>query len=201
MAGAPARGGGDGGFCWEAECCAILTMHVQLGSSSGVLHRRDPGLAPPLPAPQARAAAGQRRARSERRKRRGGGSGGAGGGSQARQGAAAGEGRANRHAGAAARTWADPAWAGRESSLRDVRPLLKRPPSPSPAAQPNANARFANCFLPPERSSPTPLSDPPLHPFPLPQPDAYEFSIRTPVTPVRWKDYDEVGAGKCCRTV
>lgn len=25
-----------------------------------------------------------------------------------------------------------------------------------------------------------------------PQPDAYEFSIRTPVTPARWNDYDEV---------
>lgn len=23
------------------------------------------------------------------------------------------------------------------------------------------------------------------------QPDAYEFSIRTPVTPARWDDYDE----------
>ena len=25
------------------------------------------------------------------------------------------------------------------------------------------------------------------------QPDAYEFSIRTPVTPPRWKDFDQVG--------
>ena len=24
------------------------------------------------------------------------------------------------------------------------------------------------------------------------QPDAYEFSIRTPVTPVRWADYEQV---------
>ena len=24
------------------------------------------------------------------------------------------------------------------------------------------------------------------------QPDAYEFSIRTPVTPPRWKDFDQV---------
>ncbi|GAB4814575.1 hypothetical protein N2152v2_001621 [Parachlorella kessleri] len=32
-------------------------------------------------------------------------------------------------------------------------------------------------------------------PKPRPQPDAYEFSIRTPVTPVRWKDYDEELAG------
>jgi hypothetical protein len=27
------------------------------------------------------------------------------------------------------------------------------------------------------------------------QPDAYEFSIRTPVTPARWDDYDEVTQG------
>ena len=26
------------------------------------------------------------------------------------------------------------------------------------------------------------------------QPDAYEFSIRTPVTPPRWTDFDEVTA-------
>lgn len=26
------------------------------------------------------------------------------------------------------------------------------------------------------------------------QPDAYEFSIRTPVTPPRWKDFDQVTA-------
>lgn len=25
------------------------------------------------------------------------------------------------------------------------------------------------------------------------QPDAYEFSIRTPVTPPRWKDFEQVG--------
>ena len=25
------------------------------------------------------------------------------------------------------------------------------------------------------------------------QPDSYEFSIKTPVTPVRWADYDAVG--------
>lgn len=25
------------------------------------------------------------------------------------------------------------------------------------------------------------------------QPDAYDFSIRTPVTPARWKVYDQVG--------
>ena len=25
------------------------------------------------------------------------------------------------------------------------------------------------------------------------QPEAYEFSIRTPVTPPRWKDFDQVG--------
>ncbi len=32
----------------------------------------------------------------------------------------------------------------------------------------------------------------PLVAFPAhaPQPDAYEFSIRTPVTPPRWKDFD-----------
>ena len=29
------------------------------------------------------------------------------------------------------------------------------------------------------------------------QPDAYEFSIKTPVTPVRWADYDAVRA--CCK--
>ena len=26
------------------------------------------------------------------------------------------------------------------------------------------------------------------------QPESFEFSIRTPVTPARWDDYDEVGA-------
>ncbi len=30
------------------------------------------------------------------------------------------------------------------------------------------------------------------------QPDAYEFSIRTPVTPPRWKDFDQVPG--CLRT-
>ncbi|KAI7837041.1 hypothetical protein COHA_009118 [Chlorella ohadii] len=34
-----------------------------------------------------------------------------------------------------------------------------------------------------------------------PQPDAYEFSIRTPVTPARWKDYDEELAGMFERLV
>lgn len=29
---------------------------------------------------------------------------------------------------------------------------------------------------------------------PRPQPDAYEFSIRTPVTPARWRDYDEASS-------
>lgn len=32
-------------------------------------------------------------------------------------------------------------------------------------------------------------------PKPRPQPDAYEFSIRTPVTPARWDDYDQELAG------
>ena len=27
------------------------------------------------------------------------------------------------------------------------------------------------------------------------QPDGYEFSIKTPVTPARWQDYDEVSPG------
>lgn len=31
------------------------------------------------------------------------------------------------------------------------------------------------------------------------QPDAYEFSIRTPVTPARWRDYDEVGSARASK--
>ena len=29
------------------------------------------------------------------------------------------------------------------------------------------------------------------------QPDSYEFSIKTPVTPVRWADYDAVTSRSC----
>lgn len=34
-------------------------------------------------------------------------------------------------------------------------------------------------------------------PKPSPQPDAYEFSIRTPVTPARWRDYDKELSAVC----
>ena len=68
-------------------------------------------------------------------------------------------------------------------------PRLSRPSAPLPRSYQPALG-LANGV--PGEAPVSGVPPPGEAPKPRPQPDSYEFSIRTPVTPARWRDYDEV---------